>query len=88
MYYNIIPRNTSKSLSLSEDVSFFRAEFERICRNEVKVPGMTIMRDVAIAKTEFVADQKAITKIQDFQFDDVLFSYCAKPEVCITNISE
>ena len=28
---------------------------------------MTIMRDVAIAKSEFNPDERAITKIQDFQ---------------------
>ena len=35
---------------------------------------MTIMRDVVIAKTEFKADEKAITKIQDFQvrYNDIM----------------
>ena len=44
---------------------------------------MTVMRDVAIAKSEFVADQKAITKIQAWQDDEVLFEYCCRPEVMI-----
>ena len=30
-------------------------------------PGLTIMKDVAIAKSEFVADERAITKVQNFQ---------------------
>ena len=42
---------------------------------------MTIMRDIAIAKSEFVPGEKAITKVQDFQNDDVLFQYCRLPEV-------
>jgi phytanoyl-CoA hydroxylase len=44
---------------------------------------MTVMRDVAIAKSEFIQGEKAITKLQDFQQDDVLFDYCCLPEVCV-----
>lgn len=58
-----------------------RKEFERISRQEVKVPGLVVMRDVAIAKSEFVPDQKAVSKLQDFQEDPELFRYCALPEV-------
>ena len=39
------------------------------------------MRDVAIAKSEFVPDQKAVTKIQTWHEDDVLWEYCCLPEV-------
>jgi len=39
------------------------------------------MRDVAISKSEFVADQKAITKIQTWHADEVLWEYCSLPEV-------
>ncbi|KAG7270316.1 hypothetical protein CRUP_030216 [Coryphaenoides rupestris] len=39
------------------------------------------MRDVDIASSEFVPDQKAVSKIQDFQEDPELFRYCALPEV-------
>lgn len=62
----------------------FRKEFERICRQEVKVPGLVVMRDVAIAKSEFVQDQKAVSKLQDFQEDPELFRYCSLPEVPFT----
>lgn len=44
---------------------------------------MTVMRDVAIAKSEFKKGEKAITKIQDFAMDEELFSYCNLPEVQI-----
>lgn len=60
---------------------FFRKEFERLCRREVKIPGLVMMRDVAILKSEFVADQKAVSKIQDFQEDPELFRYCTLPQV-------
>ena len=42
---------------------------------------MVVMKDVAIVKSEFMQGEKAVTKIQDFQHDDVLFEYCALPEV-------
>lgn len=40
-----------------------------------------MMRDVAILKSEFVAEQKAVSKIQDFQEDPELFRYCSLPQV-------
>lgn len=58
-----------------------RNEFERICRQEVKVPGLVVMRDLAIVKSEFVPDQKAVSKLQDYQEDPELFRYCALPQV-------
>ena len=42
---------------------------------------MTVMKDVAIAKSEFSHGEKAITKIQDFTLDDELFQYCCLPEI-------
>ena len=41
------------------------------------------MKDVAIAKSEFLSGEKAITKIQDFQNDEELFEYCCEPEVSV-----
>ena len=38
------------------------------------------MRDVAIAKSEFVKDEKAITKIQTWHTDDVLWEFCCLPQ--------
>ncbi|XP_053718952.1 phytanoyl-CoA dioxygenase, peroxisomal [Synchiropus splendidus] len=70
-----------KNLVSHDDIDKFRDEFERICRQEVEVPGLMVMRDVAIAKSEFVADQKAVSKIQDFQQDEELFRYCCLPEI-------
>lgn len=66
---------------VSENI--FRKEFERICKREVRIPGLIIMRDITIAKSESVPDQKAITKIQDFQDDPELFRYCSLPQVRI-----
>ncbi|XP_069483972.1 phytanoyl-CoA dioxygenase, peroxisomal-like isoform X1 [Ambystoma mexicanum] len=70
-----------KNLVSPNDIERFRSEFERICRREVSVPGMMIMRDVAIAKSEFLPDQKAVTKVQDYQEDEELFRYCRLPQI-------
>uniref|UniRef100_A0A8C4ML86 Phytanoyl-CoA dioxygenase, peroxisomal n=1 Tax=Equus asinus TaxID=9793 RepID=A0A8C4ML86_EQUAS len=63
------------------DIERFRNEFERICRKEVKPMGLMVMRDVTIAKSEYVPSEKMITKVQDFQEDEELFRYCTLPEI-------
>ncbi|XP_043570107.1 phytanoyl-CoA dioxygenase, peroxisomal isoform X3 [Chiloscyllium plagiosum] len=39
------------------------------------------MRDVSISKTEYVPDQRAISKIQSFENNETLFKYCCLPEI-------
>lgn len=39
------------------------------------------MRDVTIGKSEYVPSENMVTKVQDFQEDEELFSYCTLPEV-------
>ncbi|XP_067420704.1 phytanoyl-CoA dioxygenase, peroxisomal-like [Emydura macquarii macquarii] len=70
-----------KNLVSGEDIERFRNEFAKICKKEVQVPGLIIMRDVAIAKSEFVPDQRTVFRIQDFQDDEELFRYCSIPEI-------
>ncbi|XP_077025515.1 phytanoyl-CoA dioxygenase, peroxisomal isoform X2 [Tamandua tetradactyla] len=70
-----------KNLVSDADIQRFRDEFEKICRKEVKPMGIMVMRDVTIAKSEYIPDEKVITKIQDFQEDEELFRYCALPEI-------
>ena len=65
---------------------YFRKRFEEICNKDVTIPGLLVMRDVAIAKSEFKPGEKAVTKIQDFVHDEVLFEYCGLPEVCIKDL--
>lgn len=62
-------------------ILFSRKRFQDVCLGKVKVLGMTVMKDVAIAKSEFADGEKAITKIQDFTLDDELFKYCCRPEI-------
>lgn len=70
-----------RNLVPKEKLDVYRERFEQICRREVEIPGLTIMRDVAIARSEFVPGEQAVTKLQEFQNDDVLFGYCELPEI-------
>ncbi|XP_077329826.1 phytanoyl-CoA dioxygenase, peroxisomal [Lithobates pipiens] len=70
-----------KNLVSHEDIDDFRAVFEKVCKKELTAPGLVVMRDVAIAKSEFVPDQKAVTKIQEFQELPELFRYCCLPQI-------
>ena len=60
--YVVVPGLVSQ-----EKLDRFRERFRQICSREVSVPGLMLMRDVAIAKSEFKGDERAVTKIQDFQ---------------------
>jgi hypothetical protein len=43
-----------------------------------KQPTMLMMRDITVAKQKGMGEN-SITKLQDFQDDEVLFSYCQEP---------
>lgn len=59
----------------------YRERFRQLCAGEAECPGLTIMRDVAIAKSEYVPNERAVTKIQNFNYDEVLFEYCRHPSI-------
>ncbi|XP_071796217.1 phytanoyl-CoA dioxygenase, peroxisomal-like [Asterias amurensis] len=58
-----------------------RQRFADICNGTVDSRGMVVMRDVAIAKSEFKEGEQAVTKLQEYQDDPVLFQYCSTPEI-------
>ncbi|KJH49260.1 Phytanoyl-CoA dioxygenase [Dictyocaulus viviparus] len=60
----------------SYELERYRKRFKEICQGINVPPNMTVMKDVTIAKSEYVSGERAITKIQDFQDDPVLFDYC------------
>ncbi|XP_022110313.1 phytanoyl-CoA dioxygenase, peroxisomal-like isoform X1 [Acanthaster planci] len=70
-----------RNLVPHDKIDEYRQRFADICSRQVDTEGMVIMRDVAIAKSEFVPGEQAVTKIQEFQSDPVLFKYCCLPEV-------
>lgn len=63
----------------------FSKRFQEICEGKNVPITETVMRDIAIAKSEFVPGEKAITKVQDFNNDPVLFDYCRHPAVSVFN---
>jgi len=70
-----------RKLVQQDKLEHFRKRFQDICIGKIKVPAMIVMKDIAIAKSEFADGEKAITKIQDFTLDDELFKYCCLPEI-------
>lgn len=58
---------------------YFRCRFQDICDSKVRIPGLTVMKDVSFNKDR--PNERIINKIQDFMFDDVLFEYCRLPQV-------
>jgi phytanoyl-CoA hydroxylase len=70
-----------RGLIPQSDLDRYADRFKKICSGEVDSSNMTLMRDVAIAKSEFKAGERAITKLQNFQDDEVLFEYLKHPEV-------
>ncbi|PAV86907.1 hypothetical protein WR25_03366 isoform A [Diploscapter pachys] len=59
----------------------FKNRFREICEKKDVPAEMTVMRDITIAKSEFKQGEKAITKVQDFNGDPVLFDYCKYPTI-------
>ena len=70
-----------RNLVSQEDLNIYYERFRQICMKEVKIPGLLVMKDVSLVKSEFLANERAVNKIQDYQNDDVLFSYCELPEI-------
>lgn len=52
-----------------DELQTYTERFKELCKGTIKTPGLTIMKDVSIAKSEYKKDERAITKIQDFQVD-------------------
>jgi len=71
-----------KNLLPADLLKVYRDRFVALANNEVeRPPMMTLMRDVTIAKRKDVKGEDYISKIQDYEDDPVLFTYCQRPEV-------
>lgn len=64
-----------------EKLKDYEVRFKEVCQGKVRIPGMTVMRDIAYAKAANIPPEEAINKIQDFQMDDGFFEYCSLPDV-------
>jgi hypothetical protein len=71
-----------RKLISEEKLDKFKKRFQKICNEKIKVQGMTVMKDVSIAKkSDFKMGENMVTKIQDFCYDDELFEFCQLPEL-------
>uniref|UniRef100_A0A914XEA9 phytanoyl-CoA dioxygenase n=1 Tax=Plectus sambesii TaxID=2011161 RepID=A0A914XEA9_9BILA len=70
-----------KGIVPKDQLQRYGNRFREICERKDVPPTMTVMRDVSIAKSEFVGGEQAITKVQDFMDDEVLFDYCRLPQI-------
>uniref|UniRef100_A0A8C9QLH0 Phytanoyl-CoA dioxygenase, peroxisomal n=1 Tax=Spermophilus dauricus TaxID=99837 RepID=A0A8C9QLH0_SPEDA len=70
-----------KNLVSDADIQRFRVEFEKICKKESKPAGLVVMRDMSLAKSGCIPNEKTIVKVQNFHDDKELFRYCTLPEL-------
>ncbi|XP_066284697.1 phytanoyl-CoA dioxygenase, peroxisomal-like [Branchiostoma lanceolatum] len=72
-----------KDLISHDKIDVYRQHFEDICRGDVTVPGLTIMKDISLVKSKsnLPKDSSSVNKIQNFHDDPVLMGYCADPKV-------
>uniref|UniRef100_A0A0N5A5K1 phytanoyl-CoA dioxygenase n=1 Tax=Parastrongyloides trichosuri TaxID=131310 RepID=A0A0N5A5K1_PARTI len=62
------------------EIEKYRQRFEDICCGKVNIPTLTVMKDISTLREEFKGE-KVISKIQDFNEDEILFQYCCYPSV-------
>jgi len=69
-------------------IEAFRSHFQKICSGEADRGSMLVMRDVKERMDPSIGE-RAITKVQDFKDDPVLFKYCQDPAVLayVTNFT-
>ena len=80
-FYNANGYLVVRNLLSSEDIHRYIKRFDQICKKEVEIPGLVIMKDVGVLKSKFLANERVVNKLQDFQNDEVLFSYCQLPQI-------
>jgi len=72
-----------KGLFKPEELEMYVQRFRDFCEGNVNKPdNMLVMKDVALAKAGGeIRSEADCTKVQDFQEDDVLFSFCKHAKV-------
>jgi len=58
-----------------------KERFLALCNGIIPKGGITMMKDVALAKMKDVTGERLFNKAQDFVYDDVLFQYCLYPKI-------
>jgi phytanoyl-CoA hydroxylase len=71
-----------KALYPDKELEVYRKRFVDIANGTIeRAPTMTMMRDIVLAKKKDVKGEHLITKLQDWQDDEVLFQYCCAPPI-------
>ncbi|CAD5227156.1 unnamed protein product [Bursaphelenchus xylophilus] len=64
-----------------KDLEKYRNRFNDICDGKNVPKDMTIMRDVSYAAMKKPAVERTVLKVQDFNNDPIMFSYCKTPQI-------
>lgn len=80
-FYNTNGYLVIRNLVPQELLNNYCERFNQICVGKVRVPGMTVMKDVTHAKSNRLSDDRTVNKLQNFENDEVLFSYCELPQI-------
>ena len=80
-FYNTNGYLVVRNLVPQELLNKYRDRFRQICNGVVKAPGITVMRDVTYAKANRSRGERTVNKLQNFEQDEVLFSYCELPQI-------
>ena len=75
--YIVVP-----GLYSQEDMTSWVDRFLEYCDGKQRPMGMQLVRDISMVKAKKnIKGQAGVTKIQDWQEDDVLFTFCTKKEL-------
>lgn len=75
--YIVVP-----GLYSQEDMKSWTDRFLEYCDGKQRPMGMQLVRDISMVKAKKnIKGQAGVTKIQDWQEDDVLFTFCTKKEI-------
>ena len=80
-FYNKNGYLVIRNLVPQELLNKYLERFNQICDGEVQVPGITVMKDVTHVKSKRSSGERTVNKLQNFENDDVLFSYCELPQI-------
>jgi phytanoyl-CoA hydroxylase len=72
----VIPRLVS-----SQFLDACKERFLALCDRRVPWGGITMMKDISLAKNNTVSGERLYNKAQDFVYDEVLFQFCLLPQV-------
>lgn len=70
-----------KNLVEHELLDACRERFLALCDKRIPWNGITMMKDVSLAKMANVSGERLYNKAQDFVYDEILFQYCLHPRV-------